>query len=87
MDQQIWRWLGVQRLARVVGGSLLGALLAWSGGAALAPQSGAGDLAAAAPAAQAEWLGLGLTDARTGQDFTLRDYQGQVVLLQPMAVW
>jgi hypothetical protein len=46
---------------------------------------------AAAPApvvsAQDDWLGITLTDVRSSQTFTLRDFQGRVVLLQTMAAW
>ena len=37
--------------------------------------------------AQGDWLGASLVDVRTEQAFTLRDFQGRPVLLQPMAVW
>jgi hypothetical protein len=38
-------------------------------------------------AAQADWLGTSLADVRSEQTFTLRGFEGRVVLLQPMAVW
>ena len=35
----------------------------------------------------AEWLGTPMTNAVTGQEFTVGDYQGKVVLVETMAVW
>lgn len=40
---------------------------------------------AAMPAA--EWLGTPMTNVVTGQEFTVGDYQGKVVLVETMAVW
>ena len=34
-----------------------------------------------------EWFGMELTDARTGDSFTLDDFAGKVVLVETMAVW
>ena len=43
---------------------------------------------AAAPAAdRPAWHALPLTDARTGQSFTLADFAGKTVYLEPMATW
>jgi len=33
------------------------------------------------------WYGVSLTDARTGEAFTINDFQGKVVLVETMAVW
>ncbi len=37
----------------------------------------------AAPA----WFGTPLTDVRTGQNFTINDFKGKVVLLETLAMW
>jgi peroxiredoxin len=34
-----------------------------------------------------DWFGFSLTDARTGETFTIDDYAGQVVMLETMAMW
>jgi peroxiredoxin len=34
-----------------------------------------------------DWFGFSLTDARTGETFTVNDYAGKVVLLETMAMW
>lgn len=34
-----------------------------------------------------EWFGMELTDAQTGETFTMNDYAGKVVLLETMAMW
>ena len=34
-----------------------------------------------------EWFGMELTDAQTGETFTMNDYAGKVVLLETMAIW
>jgi cytochrome oxidase Cu insertion factor (SCO1/SenC/PrrC family) len=34
-----------------------------------------------------EWFGMKLTDARTGETFTLNDYAGKTVLVETMAIW
>ena len=33
------------------------------------------------------WFGAALTDARTGQTFTINDFKGKVVLVETMAMW
>jgi len=33
------------------------------------------------------WFGASLTDARTGQTFSINDFQGKVVLVETMAIW
>jgi hypothetical protein len=44
--------------------------------------------AAAAPASdRPDWLGLPLTDARTGEGFTMADLAGKTVYVEPMATW
>lgn len=35
----------------------------------------------------ADWQTMALTDAVTGESFTLADYYGKTVLIQPMATW
>lgn len=34
-----------------------------------------------------DWFSVELTDARTGQIFTMNDYAGKVVLVETMAIW
>lgn len=34
-----------------------------------------------------EWFDMELTDAQTGEVFTINDYAGKVVLLETMAIW
>jgi cytochrome oxidase Cu insertion factor (SCO1/SenC/PrrC family) len=34
-----------------------------------------------------EWFDIELTDAQTGQVFTINDYAGKVILLETMAMW
>lgn len=34
-----------------------------------------------------EWFSMELTDAQTGETFTMNDYAGKVVLLETMAIW
>lgn len=34
-----------------------------------------------------EWFDMELTDARTGEAFTISDFSGKVVLLESMAMW
>ena len=38
-------------------------------------------------AARPEWFDMELTDAQTGETFTMNDYAGKVVLLETMAMW
>lgn len=45
---------------------------------------GATDEATGAPSA---WLDVELTDAETGEPFTLASLKGQVVAIEPMAIW
>lgn len=33
------------------------------------------------------WISAALTDVRTGQTFSIQDFKGKVVLVEPMAVW
>jgi len=37
--------------------------------------------------ARPEWFDMELTDAQTGEIFTMNDYAGKVVLLETMAMW
>lgn len=43
--------------------------------------------AATAESETPEWFGMELTDAQTGETFTMNDYAGKVVLLETMAMW
>ena len=54
-----------------------------------APASAApASAATAAPAAERpSWHALPLTDARSGQTFTLADFAGKTVYVEPMATW
>ena len=79
----IVRWSGGVR-AWALGAGLAAVLTA---GVAILPHLAAPAGAPSVAVAQTDWMGATLTDARNGQSFTLRDYAGQVVLLQPMAVW
>lgn len=54
--------------------------------AACGPAQGTDVPATAAPAVP-EWFGIELTDAQTGETFTMNDYAGKVVLLETMAMW
>jgi len=47
------------------------------------PQS----ITTAIPTTTPEWFDMELTDAQTGQTFTMNDYAGKVVLLETMAMW
>ncbi len=38
-------------------------------------------------AANPSWFNLALTDVRTGENFTIADFSGKVVLLEDMATW
>ena len=40
-----------------------------------------------APAEEATWLDIELTDAETGETFTLASLEGEVVAIEPMAIW
>ncbi len=41
----------------------------------------------AATAGTPDWFKIELTDARTGQPFTINDFAGKVVLVETMAMW
>jgi len=60
-----------------------GALLA----PALAPSVAPALQAPAAAVAQEGWVGVSLADARNNVPFSLRDFEGRVLLVQPMATW
>jgi cytochrome oxidase Cu insertion factor (SCO1/SenC/PrrC family) len=48
----------------------------------------AGSVASADPTdAAAAWLDIELTDAETGEPFTLASLRGEVVAIEPMAIW
>lgn len=34
-----------------------------------------------------DWFGVTLTDVRTGEEFTINDFKGKVVLVEAMAMW
>jgi thiol-disulfide isomerase/thioredoxin len=51
------------------------------------PTSGAAEAAPAAAAQRPAWHNLTLTNARTGETFTLADFAGKVVSVEPMATW
>ena len=40
-----------------------------------------------APSERPEWFALEMTDVRTGEPFTINDFEGKVVLLETMAIW
>lgn len=39
------------------------------------------------PAVRPDWFSISLTDARTGESFTINDFAGKVVLVETMAMW
>ena len=39
------------------------------------------------PSTTPDWFDMELTDAQTGETFTMNDYAGKVVLLETMAIW
>jgi len=43
--------------------------------------------ATATAASKWDWFSVELTDAQTGQTFTMNDYAGKVVLVETMAIW
>ena len=43
--------------------------------------------ALASPTVTPEWFDVELTDAQTGDTFTINDYTGKVVLVETMAIW
>jgi len=47
------------------------------------PQSTAAVVTATIP----DWFDMKLTDAQTGETFTMNDYAGKVVLVETMAIW
>lgn len=55
--------------------------------AAPAPAAPEAPTDASAVSGDAAWLDLELTDAANGETFTLASLQGQVVALEPMAIW
>jgi thiol-disulfide isomerase/thioredoxin len=44
-------------------------------------------LASAAAQGPVSWLDLPLVDARSGESFTLRSFEGRTVFVEPMATW
>ena len=72
---------------------MAGALLAAGAAGALAQSDGGSDggseaeSPAAAEAPAVAWLGVELTDVRTGATFTLADFTEKPVLLETFAVW
>lgn len=50
-------------------------------------QTGSMDKDSAAMMETPAWYGAALTDARTGQTFSINDFKGKVVLVETMAMW
>ncbi len=48
---------------------------------------GPAEAEAAEPAGRPDWQQVQLTDVRTGETFTLADFQDRVVIVEAMAVW
>ena len=48
-----------------------------------APQATTAPVATTTP----DWFDMELTDAQTGETFTMNDYAGKVILLETMAIW
>ena len=44
-------------------------------------------MAAETATSEWDWFSVELTDAQTGQTFTMNDYAGKVVLVETMAIW
>ncbi len=55
--------------------------------AADTPATSAGDPGASAPAAAEPWRTAELRDVRTGERFRIADLAGQLVVIEPMAIW
>jgi hypothetical protein len=73
--------------ALLVSGLLSATLATWGAAASGLGGPVQAPTATLATALQDDWLSTSLVDVRGEQSFSLRDLQGQVVLLQPMAVW
>ena len=68
----------------LVAGAVSAAVLSGvTAGLVAGPPAANGASAAAAPV-QDDWRGIGLRDVRDGRIFTLRDFEGRIVLLHPM---
>ena len=66
----------------------LGLALALSACAPARPaQTTSAPAAQPSPTQTPEWLDIELTDAKTGDTFTVNDFRGKVVLVETMAVW
>jgi cytochrome oxidase Cu insertion factor (SCO1/SenC/PrrC family) len=51
------------------------------------PITGGSVAATETAASEWDWFSIELTDAQTGQTFTMNDYAGKVVLVETMAIW
>ena len=51
------------------------------------PTTDASVAATETAASKWDWFSVELTDAQTGQTFTMNDYAGKVVLVETMAIW
>jgi cytochrome oxidase Cu insertion factor (SCO1/SenC/PrrC family) len=51
------------------------------------PITGESVAATETAASKWDWFSVELTDAQTGQTFTMNDYAGKVVLVETMAIW
>ncbi len=85
----------ISRVRNSLGGAfaiLLAAMLLSSCNSAdstvAATPTGAAEIAnATAPTPTPEWFGMEMTDVKTGETFTIRDFAGKVVLIETMAQW
>ena len=51
------------------------------------PTTGESVKATETTASEWDWFSVVLTDAQTGQTFTMNDYAGKVILVETMAIW
>ena len=56
-------------------------------GTSAEPTTDVSTAATATAASKWDWFSVELTDAQTGQTFTMNDYAGKVVLVETMAIW
>ncbi len=83
--QRMKRFRGRLAAARLMAGALLAA--GATGAFAQSAGGSAAEAPAAAPAPAVAWLGVELTDVRTGETFTLAEFAEKPVLLETFAVW
>lgn len=78
------------KIAGIALAVIVAAAMGTSGGASGRAAEGTPTTAGAGVEAAAErpaWQTIELTDARTGETFSLDDFEGKTVLVEPMAIW